>query len=127
MPNENLMVWVFLPEFYNPDEKGNTVKVEEEKFIQTADEMAILLDGGGTLWKNPRPDNIQGITGIWYDKHRRYVDNMRILVLEIQDTPQKREWIQHHIKNHLLDRFKQSAIYSLIIPKIQPILIRNSI
>jgi hypothetical protein len=55
-----------------------------------------------------RPDLAQGT---WTSAdHRRYDDQLFLLSVDVEDTPDHRAWIAH-FKSHLLQRFDQLEIY----------------
>lgn len=118
---KHVMVWIYLSEYYNPDEKGDILKVEEKKILMTADEIALNLAGGGTLRENPRAENI---TGIWHDSGKRYLDKIRILEFDVVDNKENRDWVINYCKEILLERFKQEAIYVKFISRVEPVLIK---
>ena len=70
-----LTVLLRLPLFYNPDAAGHRNPIEDDKFLDTADELARRF-GGGTLFmfRNDRPQ------GFWWDEG--IVDNDQLIVSE---------------------------------------------
>ncbi|MFQ5687869.1 MAG: hypothetical protein ACE5GV_14550, partial [Candidatus Scalindua sp.] len=68
---EYVTVLVYCPEYYNLDKKGKRIKIEEEKFVATAEEITIKFSGGGTWHENK--------TGIWFDEGLIFRDDIRIL------------------------------------------------
>jgi hypothetical protein len=40
---------ILLPVEYNPDERGERMPIEDEKFTRTADELSCELEEGGTI------------------------------------------------------------------------------
>ena len=105
-----LTALINLPGFYNPDSEGKRLKVEEDKFENTATEISLKFGGG--CWH-------PGKTGIWWDKGVRYVDpEMRIFEVDIPDTEADKSWLVNYIRDSLLSRFKQETIYLKIVPTV---------
>ena len=58
----------------------------------------------------------QTALGAWTaPDRRRYQDRLSVLSVDVEDTPQHREWIRH-FTSHLLQRFQQLEIYVTSYP-----------
>jgi hypothetical protein len=53
--------------------------------------------------------------GAWTAGGRRYDDRLYLLVVDVDDTAEHRDWICH-LKSHLLQRFEQLEIYVTSYP-----------
>ncbi len=98
----HVTVFLYLPEYYNPDSEGKRGKIEEDKFIKTAEEIALQLSGGG-VW-HPHYNK----SGIWYDGNIKYSDDLRIFEFDIVNKKENKHWLipMHKFSNpppHLLD------------------------
>ena len=111
-------VFLYLPEYYNPDSEGKREKIDEDKFIKTAEEIALQLSGGGVL--HPHYNK----SGIWYDDNIKYSDDLRIFEFDIVDKQENKDWLIQYVRDTLLKRFKQIAIYIKFIPYVEPVLVR---
>jgi hypothetical protein len=107
-----------LPLFYNPDAQARRVPVEDEKFLQTAEEIAQQF-GGGTLFvfreEDPR--------GFWWDRGLMDRDTLALLEVDVPDTAEAREWLRGYTRGVLLDRFRQTAIYLKFIGPVETLLV----
>jgi hypothetical protein len=97
-----------LPTFYNPDESGERQPVEDEKFTQSADELAMLTEEGGTIHGPYRDGNVRGV---WWDKGFLDRDTHAVIEIDFRDSPAMREALEDHIRSVLVPRFRQKAIY----------------
>jgi hypothetical protein len=59
-----------------------------------------------------RPEVAQGS---WTAGEHRYDDRLSVLSVDVEDTPEHRDWVAH-LKSHLLDRFDQLEIYVTSYP-----------
>ena len=75
-----------LPVFYNPDAAGYRAPVEDEKFLDTADELARRF-GGGTLFifRHDAP------RGFWWDQGVVDRDVLALIEVDVPDTREARE------------------------------------
>ena len=62
---EIMTVLIPLPRYYNRDASGMRREVEDEKFIETAEEIAKVFEGGGTIRKYDDDDKQRGF---WWNK-----------------------------------------------------------
>ncbi len=109
-------ILVYIPEYYNSDKEGKRRKVEEDKFIKTAEEITMNLSGGGTWHANK--------TGIWLDDGEMYYDELRIFEFDLEDKEANRHLVIKYVKETLLNRFEQIAIYVKFIPYVEPVIVR---
>ncbi len=109
-----------LPLFYNPDAQGSRAPVEDEKFMQTAEEIAQQF-GGGTLFvfrhEDPR--------GFWWDRGVVDRDTLALLEVDVPDTAEARDWLRGYARGVLLERFRQQAIYLKFIGPIETLLVTD--
>jgi len=121
MPEEPgiVTVLILLPVYYNPDERGHRQPVEDEKFTQTAEEIAIGRQEGGTLhiFREGSPQ------GFWWDRGIVARDVLAILEVDMRDTPENREWLKSYTRAVLLQRFRQRAIYLKFVGPIERLLV----
>ena len=57
---ELMTVLIPRPRYYNPDASGMRREVEDEKFIETANEIAAVFEGGGSIRKYDDDDKQRG-------------------------------------------------------------------
>jgi len=74
------------------------------------DSLAEVVDSFGAF--TFRPD---AAVGAWTADGRRYDDRLYLLVVDVADTAEHRDWICH-LKSHLLQRFEQLEIYVTSYP-----------
>jgi hypothetical protein len=113
-----LTALIVLPVTYNPDATGNKKPVEDEKFIQTAEEIAKKF-GGGTIHRYPGGN----VEGFWWDNGILYSDVHAVLEVDVPDTPHSRTWLRSYAKKVLLKRFEQKAIYIKLVGPIEQIIV----
>jgi hypothetical protein len=111
-------VLIPLPVYYNPDDQGRRRKVEEEKFGETASEIAQIF-GGGMLHLPVTGE----LTGFWCDRGIIDRDEMALFEVDIPDTAESRRRIETYARETLLKRFDQKAIYVRIVGPIETILV----
>lgn len=116
---EKTLTQVFLPVKYNPDESGKAQEIEENMFRVTAEEISRSFSGGGFIRENPEP-----ITGVWVDKDEAFWDSIIIIEFDIDNTSSDRRRVIEYVKNTLLGRFRQKAIYVRFVPNIEGFVIR---
>ena len=109
-------VLLYLPEYYNPEKGVKGVKIGKEKYVKTAEELALNLSGGGTWHKKK--------TGIWWDDDIMYSDKIRILEIDIVDNTKNRNKMIEYVRKTLLERFKQKAIYIKFVRFVEPVVIK---
>lgn len=95
-----------LPLYYNPDATGARGSVEDEKFLETADELAHQF-GGGTLFlfRHDAP------RGFWWDRGILDRDVLALIEVDVPDTEEARAWLRSYARDVLCQRFRQKAIY----------------
>ncbi len=107
-----------LPLFYNPDAAGQRVPIEDEKFLETADEIAQHF-GGGTLFvfrhDSPR--------GFWWDQGIVDRDVLALLEVDVPDTAESREWLRAYARGILMKRFRQRAIYLKFVGPVEQLIV----
>jgi hypothetical protein len=116
---------IYLPEYYNLSDKGKKKKIEKKKFSQTAEEIALDISGGGT-WHRESPHYYRHKDGIWYDPETSelYRDNIRIFEFDVRDSKKMRDTVIDYVKDTLLRRFEQIAIYVKFVPRVEPVVVR---
>lgn len=105
---EIMTVLIPLPRYYNRDASGMRREVEDEKFIETAEEIAKVFEGGGTIRKYDDDDKQRGF---WWNKGIIEWDVLAMLETDVPDTPGNRAWFEEWAADKLLGRFQQAAIY----------------
>jgi hypothetical protein len=107
-----------LPLFYNPDHAGHRAPVEDEKFRDTADEIARQF-GGGTLFifRHDAP------RGFWWDQGIVQQDVLALLEVDVPDTKESREWLHAYARNVLMSRFHQRAIYIKFVSPVEQLIV----
>jgi hypothetical protein len=117
-PSGWITVLLRLPLLYNPDPTGARAPVENEKFLQTADEIAQQF-GGGTLFmfrsNAPR--------GFWWDRGIMDQDTLALIEVDVPDTGASRAWLRAYARDVLLGRFQQRAIYLKFVRPIEQLII----
>ena len=107
-------VLILLPVFYNPDANGVCAPIEDELYIQTAEEISMEF-GGGTIQKfNPNPP-----IGFWWNRGILSKDVLAVLEVDVPDNQESREWLRKYLKEVLLARFRQKAMYLKIVAPIE--------
>ena len=83
-----------LPLFRNPDEQGRREPIQDEHFVQTAEEITEMFHGGGTLWFF-RDGQVRGF---WWDRGAVDKDVHALLEFDIEDTAANRERVRTYVK-----------------------------
>lgn len=106
-----LMALIPLPIYYNADRQGIRVPIEEEKFALTRDELARQF-GGATLWvfHEERP------TGAWWNLGILYLDELAAVEVDIPTTRVAKDQLRAYVRDTLIPRFRQEAIYVKLVP-----------
>ncbi len=109
-----------LPVEYNADAQGARRPVEDEKFIETAREIAAQF-GGGTLfrWEEGKP------TGFWWGNGVLYDDDLAAVEVDVPDTEESRIWLRRYARNVLMARFEQEAIYIKPVGPIEQMIVEK--
>jgi hypothetical protein len=55
------------------------------------------------------------VLGVWVHEGKRYEDELRRIVVDVEDTPENRQFFSQ-LKVKLLERFEQLAIYIVSYP-----------
>jgi len=116
--SEWVTVLLRLPVFYNPDAAGRRAPVEDEKFVETANELARRF-GGGTLFlfRNDVP------RGFWWDEGIVDSDVLALIEIDISDTAESRRWMRAYAREVLLERFRQKAIYLKFVGPVEQLIV----
>jgi hypothetical protein len=107
-----------LPLFYNPDAAGHRGPVEDESFLDTADEIARRF-GGGTLFvfRHDPP------RGFWWDQGIVDRDVLALIEVDVPDTAGSREWLRAYAREVLRERFRQRAIYLKFVGPVEHLIV----
>ncbi len=107
-----------LPLFYNPDAAGARAPVEDEKFLETADELAQQF-GGGTLFvfRHDPP------RGFWWDQAIIDRDVLALIEVDVPDTEDARGWLRAYARDVLCRRFRQRAIYLKFVGPVEQLIV----
>ena len=113
-----ITVLLRLPLFYNPDASGRREPVEDEKFLDTADEVARQF-GGGTLFvfRHDPP------RGFWWDEDFVDRDVLGLIEVDVPDTTDSREWLRTYARDVLRERFRQKAIYLKFVGPVEHLIV----
>lgn len=121
MPGVPAVVTVLipLPVAYNPNAEGHRDLIDDEKFCQTMEDIAVQF-GGGILhrFKNDPPQ------GFWWDHGYLYKDVLAVIEVDIPDTAEARKWPQSYAKTVLAQRFRQEAIYLKFVGPVETMEVR---
>lgn len=107
-----------LPLFYNPDASGHREPVEDDKFLDTADEIARQF-GGGTLFvfRHDPP------RGFWWDEGIVDQDVLALIEVDVPDTTESRERLRTYARDVLRERFRQRAIYLKFVGPVEHLIV----
>ena len=113
-----ITVLLRLPLFYNPDTTGHRAQVEDDKFLDTADELARRF-GGGTLFvfRHDPP------RGFWWDEGIVDRDVLALIEVDVPDTTESREWLRAYARNVLRKRFRQKTIYVKFVGPVEHLIV----
>jgi len=113
-----ITVLLRLPVFYNPDAVGYRAPIENDKFLNTADELARRFDGGTLfIFRHDRPQ------GFWWDHGVVDRDVLALIEVDVPDTTESREWLRAYARDVLRERFRQKAIYLKFVGPIEHLII----
>jgi len=117
-PTGWVTVLLRLPVFYNPDATGARAPVEDERFLETADELAQQF-GGGTLFtfRHDAP------RGFWWDQGIIDRDVLALSELDVPDTEAARAWLRAYARDVLCQRFRQKAIYLKFVGPVEQLIV----
>ena len=104
--------------FYNPDARGDRASIEDEKFLETADELARRF-GGGTLFVF-RQDPPRSF---WWDQGMVDRDVLALIEVDVPDTSESREWLRVYARDVLRERFRQKAIYLKFVGPVEHLVV----
>ena len=107
-----------LPIAYNPDAQGHRAPIEDDKFLETADEIARRF-GGGTLFVF-RQDPPRGF---WWDEGIVDRDVLALIEVDVRDTREAREWLRAYARDVLRERFRQTAIYLKFVGPVEHLVV----
>ena len=107
-----------LPLFYNPDAADRRAPVEDDKFRDTAEDLARRF-GGGTLFvfRNEPP------RGFWWDQGVLDRDVLVLVEVDVPDTAETRAWLRAYARDVLRQRFRQKAIYLKFVGPVEHLII----
>lgn len=113
-----LTVLVRLPLSYNPDASGHREPVEDEKFLDTAEEIARQF-GGGTLFvfRHDPP------RGFWWDEGFVDRDVLALIEVDVPDSTESREWLRAYARDVLRERCRQKAIYLKFVGPVEHLIV----
>jgi hypothetical protein len=113
-----ITVLLRLPVFYNPDAAGRRAPVEDDKFLDTADELTRRF-GGGTLFvfRHDAP------RGFWWDEGIIDRDVLASVEVDVPDTTESREWLRAYARDTLRRRFRQRAIYLKFVGPVEQLIV----
>ena len=109
-----------LPVFYNPNAQGYRAPIEDDKFIETADEIARRF-GGGTLFVF-RQDPPRGFR---WDQCIVDRDVLALIEVDVPDTTESREWVRVYARDVLRERFQQKAIYLKFVGPVEHLVVTD--
>jgi hypothetical protein len=104
-----LRVDIFIPLYYNPDENGHRKEIDDEKYVDTIDELFLQFGGYSS---NPEP-----IDGEWVSTQtgRRVSDKLKHIWIVCDDTQENVDFLAH-LKETLMERFQQEEILMFHAP-----------
>jgi hypothetical protein len=107
-----------LPLFYNPDARGHRGPIEDDKFLETANEIARRF-GGGTLFvfRHDPP------RGFWWDQGIIDRDVLALIEVDVPDTRESRYWLRVYARDVLRERFQQTAIYLKFVGQVEHLVV----
>jgi hypothetical protein len=110
---------IILPEQYNADDHGHRKPVEQAKFGATALELSRRF-GGGFLLRYSRDVRQRGF---WWDRGVLHDDENCVFEVDFEDTFKNRQWLERYVRNKLLRRFRQLAIYIKLVGPVDTLII----
>ena len=105
---------IHLPLFYNPDETGARRAIEDGKFAMAS--MELTKEFGGCLLHLYRDRSPQGF---WWQEGIVYGDDIALIEVDMADTEESRQWLRTYVRDVLMPRFEQKAIYIKIIRPVE--------
>lgn len=111
---EKVTVLIILPITYNPDRSGRRKSIEERKYIVTLTEISGKFGGGVFHNYTDAPP-----AGFWFDKGILYIDTLCFIEVDIRNTRKSRNWMKKYVRDTLLKRFCQKAIYVKLVGPIE--------
>jgi len=115
-----ITVLLRLPVFYDPDAAGHRGSVEDDKFLDTADELARRF-GGGTLFIFRHDPS----RGFWWDRDVVGRDVLALIEVDVPDSTESREWLRLYARDVLRERFRQKAIYLKFVGPVEHLIVRE--
>jgi hypothetical protein len=119
-PCPRITVLLLLPLFYNPDASDQRAPVEDEKFRETADEIARQFGGGVLFIFRHDPPR-----GFWWNQGIVERDVLALVEVDVPDTTESREWLRVYASEVLRDRFRQRAIYLKFIGPVERLIVSD--
>src|SRR5438552_4529904 len=116
----SITVLLRLPVSYTPNAAGHRTPVENDKFVETADELAVRF-GGGTLFIFRRDPP----RGFWWDRGVVDRDVLALIEVDVPDTTESREWLRAYARDVLLERFQQKAIYLKFVGPVEHLIVNE--
>ena len=109
-----------LPVFYNADAEGRRAPIEDDRFLETADELAQQF-GGGTLFlfRHEPPQ------GFWWDEGIVDRDVLALIEVDVPDTTESREWMRAYARDVLRERLRQKAIYLKFVGPVERLIVNE--
>lgn len=115
-----LTALILLPTRYRPDDKGICGPIEEEKFEKTCAEISEMF-GGGTLFRFTESPP----TGFWWSHGVVERDVLALIETDVPDTQESRDWLRTYLKEVLIARFRQKAMYLKLISPVENMLVES--
>jgi hypothetical protein len=88
--------------FYNPNAAGHRASVEDEKFLDTANELAVRFGGGALFVFRHDPPQ-----GFWWDEGIVDRDVLALIEVDAPDTTESRGWLRIYARDVLRERFRR--------------------
>ena len=111
---------VLLPLFYNPEPGGKRRPVEDEKFVLTGEDIAVMF-GGGTLYRFQQ----ESPRGFWWNAGVVSDDVLALLEVDFPDTAANRARLISYARDVLKKRFEQDAIYVKFVGPIESLVVED--
>jgi hypothetical protein len=94
--------------------------VEEEKFVQTAEEIVAMF-GGGTLYRFEH----EPPRGFWWNAGIVNDDVLALLEVDFLDSAANRTKLVSYARDVLKQRFEQEAIYVKFVGPIESVIVED--
>ena len=113
---------ILLPLFYNPEPGGKRRAVEDEKFVLTGEDIAVMF-GGGTLYRFQQ----ESPRGFWWNAGVISHDVLALLEVDIPNTAANRARLISYARDVLKKRFEQDAIYVKFVGPIESLVVEDEV